>query len=119
MKLYNEIIGVRRAITFLLIVLVISLQFYPRQSTNSVLSQKSVESSIYEYVFIITPNAGINQGNESRQNLEVKSSAQYCYDKNDITQTVNTTNYKKINFGRLSTLKRYSSFLTAQFSTST
>jgi len=118
MNLFIEIRRIKE-VTVLIAALIFVFQIFPWRGIQSILSPKPMESSINDYVFILTLNIGLNLVNDNRQNLEIKTSTHDCYDKNDITQTSEITNYKKIYQRRLSTLQRYSSFLSTQFSTST
>lgn len=118
MNLLNKIQRIK-VVTIPIAVLIFVFQIFPWRDTQSILPQKPNESSINDYVFILTLNTGLNLVNDNRQNLEIKTSTLYCYDKNDITPTAEITNYKKTYQGILSILQSYRSFLSTQFSTST
>jgi hypothetical protein len=118
MNLFFKILKLKE-ITFLLAALIVAFQIFPWQGTQANFPGKQVDSSINKHVFILNVNTGLNFPNNSKQNFESKSAAQYLYDKNDLTPISDIAYYKKIYLGQLSSLQRYRNFLIAQFSTST
>lgn len=118
MNLFIKICRIKAA-TVLIAALLFTFQVFPFQTTLTILPPNPIEYGITD--FVITPllNSTFNLVKDGRQNLEQKTDTNDCYCQNDLILTSNINNYKKLNLGELFSFQRFSTFLTAQFSTST
>ncbi len=117
----NLFIKIRKikVIAVLIAALLFTFQIFPWQATQTILPANPIECGISDFVIIPLLSSTFNLVKDGRQNLEQKTDTNDCDYKNDLILTSNINNYKKLNLGELFTFQRFSTFLTAQFSTST